>query len=234
MSTDGDLMVIDQSWYKPNFFKKIYYSGISKFIIGGSHKFLEKDRFGEFPVTLELGATHGQHLEYVKHSYDKYILSDLVLNDELMKKAKINDKVQVMCLDVTNIRNISTDTVDRVVLTCLLHHIEKVHLGLQEIIRVLKPSKGIADILLPNEPSFIWNLGRVLIIIPKVILSGRTWKEYWHYVELEHVNNITNILISINEIKTKKNLKVKIQKFPFSFAPMFLTAFVRVTIQKTS
>jgi len=230
---NGDFMIIDQSWYRPNFFKKIYYSGFSKLIISRSHKFLEKDRFGDFPLTLELGGTHGQHLEYIKHSYKKYILSDLILNDELTKKAKINSKVQVMCVDVNDIDKISTDTVDRVVLTCLLHHIDNADLGLQEIVRVLKPNKGIADILLPNEPSVIWNLGRVIFIIPKVVISGKTWKEYWKYVELEHINNINNILISIEKLKTEKNCKVNIEKFPFNFMPMFLTVFMRVTIQKT-
>jgi ubiquinone/menaquinone biosynthesis C-methylase UbiE len=50
------------------------------------------------------------------------------------------------------------DFFDRVVCTCLLHHLKNPDIGLNEILRVVK-SGGTVDILVPNDPSLIYSLG---------------------------------------------------------------------------
>ena len=219
-------------WYDPIFFRKIYYSSFSKIVAGIFHRFLEKNRSGYYPITLELAATHGQHLDFVTHGYGTYILSDFVLNDTLIAKSKEKINVSVMKLDVRDLSDLTENGIDRVVVTCLLHHIEDVPPALQQMVRVLKPETGVIDILLPNDPSFIWNLGRIIFTVPKVLLAGKSWKDYWKYVNDEHVNKIDQILLDVKNIALSHNLRIAYSKIPFDHAPEFLTFFTRVSITK--
>ena len=219
-------------WYDPTFFKKIYYSSFSKVVSDKFHRFLEKNREENFPVTLELAATHGQHIDYVKHGYNSYILSDFVVNEVLVAKAQQKLNVSVMTLDVRDLTALDKDTIDRIVVTCLLHHLTEVPLALEQMIRVLRAKTGVIDILLPNDPSLIWNLGRIMFTVPRVLLAGKTWKEYWKYVDDEHVNNVNQILIDIKEVANEYNLKISYSKLPFDRAPKIFTFFTRVSITK--
>lgn len=221
-------------WYDPKFFRKIYYSSFSKIVAVIFHRFLEKNRSGFYPITLELAATHGQHLDFVTHGYRTYILSDFVLHDTLVAKSKEKDNVSVMKLDVRDLNELSENEIDRVIVTCLLHHIEEVPLAIEQMVRVIKPETGVIDILLPNDPSFIWNLGRIIFTVPKVLLAGKSWKEYWEYVKDEHVNKIDQILLDVKNTALSKNLRVAYSKIPFDHAPGFLTIFTRVSINKPS
>jgi SAM-dependent methyltransferase len=221
-------------WYDPVFFRKIYYSSFSKIIAGSFHRFLESNRNGKYPITLELAATHGQHLDFVTHAYDSYILSDFVVNDALIMKSKERKNVSVMKLDVRDLTTLSENGIDRIVVTCLLHHLEDVSPAIEEMTRVLKPQTGVIDILLPNDPSMIWNTGRILFTVPKVLLAGKSWKDYWKYVNDEHVNNINQIINDIKNVAAKHNLSISYSKLPFNRAPQFLTFFTRVSITKES
>jgi ubiquinone/menaquinone biosynthesis C-methylase UbiE len=219
-------------WYDPTFFKKIYYSNVSKLVSDKFHRFLEKNREDNFPITLELAATHGQHLDFVKHTYNSYILSDFIVNETLIAKSREKLNVSVMTLDVRDLTTLDQDSIDRIVVTCLLHHLTEVPQALEQMIRVLKAKTGVIDILLPNDPSLIWNLGRILFTVPRVLLAGKTWREYWKYVDDEHVNNINQILMDINEAAIQQNLKISYSKLPFNHAPRVFTFFTRVSITK--
>lgn len=225
-------MEIDQEWYQPRFFSSIYYSGVSSRFQNIVHKFLEKKRSTDYPLTLELGATHGQHFDFVKHSYDTYILSDLFLNNELIEKSKKHKKIVVKKIDIRDLSFVEKNSIDRIILTCVLHHVENTYLCLEQMIRILKPKTGVIDIFLPNDPSILWNMGRLVFTVPKVLRAGKSWKEYWNYVKLEHINNTIGILSIIKKFEIEKNVKISIIKFPLNHSPLFLTLFMRVSISK--
>lgn len=187
-------MTLVPEWYEANFFSKIYYSGLVGTILSKMHRFLEQERVNHYSITLEVGATHGQHLPFVTHTYDKYILSDLVISDELNKISSLNSKTSILEADVRNLQGIASGSCDRILMTCLLHHVRDTSSVLEELLRCVKPKSGIIDILLPREPSLLWNLGRVLFVFPRVILGGKSWREYWAYVKLEHVTTHKKIV----------------------------------------
>jgi len=192
-------MTLVPEWYEANFFSKIYYSGIAGFYLRKMHAFLEQERHGHYSLTLEVGATHGQHLSFVSHTYDNYILSDLVISAELEKCSSSNSKTSLLEADVRDLKGIKSGTCDRILMTCLLHHVRDTSSVLEELLRCVKPVSGVIDILLPREPSILWNLGRVLLVFPRVRLSGKSWSQYWKYVKLEHVTTHKRIVEVICE-----------------------------------
>ena len=217
-------------WYEKDNFSKIYYSGFSGWVSKQFHKLLEHGRSAPTDVLLEVGATHGQHFSYVAHPYRKYILSDLIVSPELSAFAS-HPNVAVMQIDVTNMFQIRNNEIDRIISTCLLHHLNDTGPALTEIERVLSKG-GIADILVPNDPSLLWNLGRSLLTFPRAKFSGWSWKQYWEFVRLDHLNSIKGIDRDVREFCKLHSLILIKRKFPFQFLPNFLTAYFRFTIQK--
>ena len=124
------------------------------------------------------------------------------------------------------------NSIDRIILTCVLHHVENTYLCLEQMIRILKPKTGVIDIFLPNDPSILWNMGRLVFTVPKVLRAGKSWREYWNYVKLDHINNTTGILSIIKKFEIEKNVKISIIKFPLNHSPLFLTLFMRFNISK--
>jgi SAM-dependent methyltransferase len=225
-------MSILSKWYEKDNFSKVYYSGFSGWVSKQFHELLEHERSAPTNVLLEVGATHGQHFSYVKHPYGRYILSDLIVSPEL--KAFISHpNVSVMQIDVTDMSQIKSDEIDRLISTCLLHHLNDITPALSEIGRVLSDG-GIADILVPNDPSLLWNLGRSLLTFPRAKLNGWTWKQYWEYVHADHLNSIREIDKDVKNFCKLHSLTLTKKKFPFQFLPNFLTAYFRFTIEKTA
>jgi SAM-dependent methyltransferase len=219
-------------WYEKDNFKNIYYSGFSGWVSKQFHKLLEQGRTTNTNVLLEVGATHGQHFSYVKHPYSKYILSDLSVSPELKAFTSL-PKISVMEIDVNNMFQIRDCEIDRLISTCLLHHLLDINPALYEIKRVLAKN-GIADILVPNDPSLLWNLGRSLLTFPRAKLNGWSWKQYWEFVKTDHLNSVKAINRDVMSFCDLNSLRLSKTKFPFQFFPNFLTAYFRFTIQKIS
>lgn len=226
----GEITILSE-WYEKENFSKIYYSGLSGWVSSQFHKLLEHGISAPKNVLLEVGATHGQHFSYVTHSYRKYILSDLLVSPELEAFAS-HPNVTVMQIDVTNMIQIGNNEIDRLISTCLLHHLNDITPALSEIKRVLS-NDGLADILVPNDPSLLWNLGRSLLTFPRAKINGWSWKQYWEYVHLDHLNSVKKIDRDVKDFCKLHSLTLTKRKFPFQFLPNFLTAYFRFTIQKT-
>ena len=208
-------MKVSDSWYSEDNFSRIYYSGASTKVAERFHRLLEKNRVQKFNDVLELGATHGHHLKFVNHPYEKYTLSDLRPSQALMAIAELNSRVSVHQIDVTKLESIESKSFDRLVLTCLLHHVNGPENVIEELIRVTRPG-GVIDILLPNDPSIFWNLGRLIFTVPKALRQGFTWKQYWDYVKIEHINGVKELQMMVRESVTRHKLRLEIDTWPFS------------------
>lgn len=218
-------------WYEHENYERIYYSGVSGWVSREFHKLIERDRTEEYKIVLEVGSTHGQHLGFVKHKFEEYLLTDIVISPELQRLDNL-PKVKVLQMDVTNMDKINSGSVDRLISTCLLHHLQDPELALMEIKRVLN-SNGVADILVPNDPSLLWNTGRTLLTFPRARLQGWRWRDYWHFVRIDHINHIKNIKRLILLHSEIHALNLKVEKFPFNWLPSSLTAYYRFTLSKT-
>jgi len=189
----------DKAWlhYRKSFSKVYdesnYSSNFQSFVMGASHKLLEKIYTAEdyFDNVLEVGAGTGEHLFYVKHKFNSYTLTDL--DFKTLKKAKVKlknfSKVNFE-RQIANKLSYKADSFDRVVATHVLEHIINPHLAIKEWIRVLKHN-GTLSILIPTDPGLAWRLGRNFGPRKQAIQKGFA---YDYIMAREHVNSCINLI----------------------------------------
>lgn len=191
----------DKAWIEyRNKFSEVYdasnYSSLlQSSVMRSSHKILEKafDDKTHFDRVLEVGAGTGEHLSFVRHKFDEYVLTDLdpktleVANKKLAGThgGQVNFEVQT-----GNKLSYSDSTFDRVVATHILEHIYQPHLALKEWYRVLKHG-GVLSILIPTDPGIAWRLGRHLGPRKNAMAQGIA---YDFVMAREHVNSCNNLI----------------------------------------
>jgi len=160
-----------------------------------SHKLVEKPYGGQshFSRVLEVGAGTGEHVHFVRHSFDEYTLTDLdpkTLDVARKKLGALPDgKVKFEAQPAGDL-SYADNSFDRLIAVHVLEHIEKPHLAVQEWRRVLKPG-GVLSILIPTDPGFAWRLGRHLGPRRNAIAQGIA---YDYVMAREHVNSSTNLI----------------------------------------
>jgi SAM-dependent methyltransferase len=221
-----------EDWYAENY-NNINASGIeggiySKFL----HKFLELpfklSNRGVVGISiLEVGANIGEHIPYVSHNWKSYVATDIRSpsknNLELIKNLGASFKIA----DVENLP-FADGEFDRVISTCLLHHLKNPDKGLREMRRVLK-NQGSLSILLPNDPGVLyrklWNLTTLRKAKEKSLGSATVINH-----ERQHRNHYLDLKILIEE--NFKNDKIRIIGFPFVFQNYSLNVLSVVYIVK--
>lgn len=118
------------------------------------HGILErKHRKSHFSNVLEVGAHKGEHLPYVRHTFDSYTLSDI----QLMPPDDVKQLPNCVEFVLANLESLpfENSTFDRVLSTCVLHHVSNLEDAIDELIRVCKPG-GVISILLPTDPGLTY------------------------------------------------------------------------------
>jgi ubiquinone/menaquinone biosynthesis C-methylase UbiE len=158
-----------------------------------------------FPRVLEIGAGSGEHFLFVKHEYDSYIMSDLVHPvllpkvQKTVKDLKLTRKKEIR-LEMQNIENLSYEngTFDRIIISCLIHHLSNPVAGLGEVRRVIK-NKGLVTIYLPSDPGILYRAAQNIV-------SNHTFLKYFSKQEIkflracQHRNHIASIIVMIESI----------------------------------
>ena len=153
--------------YYRNYYERVHSnlrSGFSfsfHFQLEATHTFSEK-----FPVVVELGAGNSDHLKFVKHSFDTYLLTDIrELNDDRIPEVHpgIIPKLPGVYKSIIDARGIPflNESVDRILSGCLLLHVDDPIDVLEGWLRVLKVG-GVIDTLIPNDHSLPVRLYRFL------------------------------------------------------------------------
>ncbi|MCT7527178.1 class I SAM-dependent methyltransferase [Aliarcobacter cryaerophilus] len=201
-----------------------YDSGLTGYFLKKSHEWSEKkfDKTMKFNKVLEVGAGSGVHIDYVKHQYDEYYMTDLHDSFINQSKDKVNDKVILKIEDATKL-SFEDNTFDRVIATHILEHVQNPHEVLMEWTRVLKPG-GVLTIVLPCDPGFAWRLGRYCCARKSFIKQGIDY-DYW--MAREHINPINNL---VSFVKTYFNKTEESWK-PFSIPSIDLNLFYIVHIK---
>ena len=191
----------DQAWldYRARFAdvydESNYASPLQSAVMRASHRLTEK-RFQEhdhFPIVLEIGAGTGEHLRFVRHTFDEYVLSDLDVKTLEVAKRKLNDKFGNKLLYETQSGerlNYDDNSFDRLIATHVIEHIYQPHLALKEWRRVVK-NGGVLSILIPTDPGVAWRLGRHLGPRKNAIAQGIA---YDYVMAREHVNSCNNLI----------------------------------------
>lgn len=174
-----------------NYDQSNYDANMAGSVLMKSHALLERD-FGpgtHFGQVLEVGAGTMVHLSAIRHSFDRYIASDM--NADLIaaaSKRQLPAGVELQRLEGGALP-FADGTFDRLIATHVLEHIPEPHLALAEWVRVLKPG-GTLSLILPCDPGLAWRLGRHFGPRRRAKAAGL---DYDYYMAREHVNSIYNL-----------------------------------------
>lgn len=176
------------------------------------HKQMERPfQKGEFARILEIGAGNGEHIPFVKCGYQSYLATDLRI-ENLLNIEGIDSRVEVSVQDAEQLK-LPEDTFDRVIVTCLLAHLDRPEVAISEIRRVVKKKTGFVTIYLPCEPGIFLRMVRNLSTHLKARRRGVENISSLHY--LEHRNYFLALDHLIKLEFSDSQIKMKYRPFPF-------------------
>ena len=205
------------NWYSE--YENNMQSGLIGKVFMLSHKLMERrfNREDYFETVLELGATNYKHVEYVKHKFGKYILTDIKPFEPLQRVEQYRtnglslfESVYFEVTDAQDLTKYETDSIDRLIATCLILHLDRPKETLEQWRRVVRKSGGVLTFYVHCEPGALLRLMRFLSTHIKGRLKG------WNHlalVYLEHKNHYLAVKYAVREVFAKD--KVEISSFPF-------------------
>lgn len=176
-----------------------------------THKTLENDtKKQEYKIVLELGAGTGQHFRYVQHKFDKYIESDIRKNIKLSTKTFRDNRISFRVIDAQNLSQFKTGSINRIICTCVLIHLDNPLKALYEQRRVINKKNGLITLYVPCEPGLVLRILRYISTVQKAKKYGVDHL-FFHYKE--HKFNYLFLRTIIEEVFTDYEIKWK--KYPF-------------------
>lgn len=199
-SQDGEYFASD--------YQEVMYTGVIGFYSKLTHKLMDWPfRNRRTPIVLEVGAGAGQHAHYALTEFDTYYLTDVSL--EVINERRIADpRIIAMVADAEKLDSFDSDSVDRVVATCLLAHLTNPEEALREWRRVVKPD-GTISIYVPAEPGMLLRLLRHTAVAPK---SRKLGNDHLAIVYRHHRNHYPSMRMLIRSVFMGDTVKRK--RFP--------------------
>ncbi|MEO8883873.1 MAG: class I SAM-dependent methyltransferase [Devosia sp.] len=186
----GDYVQMRTEWLKN--YDRLTYTGLSGYVLRSTHALIERDFSpnDSFQHVIEVGAGTLAHLPFVRHRFDKYVVSD---SDPdvvaALEKRPLPPGVEVVGLP-TGAIPFPDNSFDRLIATHVLEHIPNPVSALEEWVRVLKPG-GVLSIVLPCDPGLAWRVGRRLGPRSRWTTNNLP---YDYFMAREHVNNIFGLI----------------------------------------
>ena len=153
-----------------------------------THRLLERTIFPTENIdsVLEVGAGEGQHFPFVLHEFRSYVMLDVRKPPGLEWESRVTFREG----SVESIP-FADDSFDRVIATCLLHHLNDPMTALREMRRVASKNGGIVSIMMACDPGMTYRAAHRLT-------SGRRLDKMglhqWKLVHaLEHRNHIASL-----------------------------------------
>ena len=184
---------------------------------------------------LEIGGGSGEHLPYVKYvPQESYTLLDLrPVNTEVHVNQSSVSLIEKTKFVIGNAEELPFDDehFDRVLSTCLLHHVNDVFTVLQEARRVAKSGGEIA-FLIPTDPGVLNRLVKKIVSYPKLRKLSKTRPELFY--ALDHKNHIGSIIEQIKCVFKNDELKFHFRPFYVKSWNLNLLTVVHVTKNSSS
>jgi len=209
------LNIIDD--FYANYYSKIFRTGIVGKIANFVHWIMEFPfrNYHSFDTVLEVGAGDGQHAKFVKHKYKVYIETDIRISITQTR----NTRVQKEISDAENLENIKDNSIDRLIATCILVHLNDPEKALENWRRVVK-KEGHLSIFVPSEPSILLRFFRFFVTSKKAKRLGLNHKSI-HYREHRNMWIFCDLLIR----ETFQDSKIRSRRFPLKIFPWNLRLF---------
>lgn len=201
---------------KDKFYSKFYSLTSSKGSTGLLHKIahsqLEKNLFdAKYSKILEVGANQEEHLPFINISFDEYTMTDISY-PRVQTEIENYDKITKTFADVQNL-NFETESFNRIIVSCVLHHVSNPLLALLEIRRVCA-NLGTVSIHLSADPSLLYRLLWRIGSLPKLKKSDPNI-DFKVMHAMEHVGNCFSIETMIYSVFSGDKIRKK--RFPFPF-----------------
>jgi ubiquinone/menaquinone biosynthesis C-methylase UbiE len=159
---------------------------------------------------LEIGAGNGEHFSAITSAIQTYYATDIRV-DILNKSLGSNPNVIVEMQDVNNITH-SADYFDRVIMTCVLVHLDDQVAALREIRRVIKPG-GYFSLYIPCEPGILLRFLRLMTTHAKARRLGIENIQHLHF--LEHRNYFLSSNYFVKSVFSGDEIRGRYYPFPF-------------------
>jgi phosphatidylethanolamine/phosphatidyl-N-methylethanolamine N-methyltransferase len=208
-------------------YRKLQSQGLIGWYITKSHLALEKQSKAKQSKAkqsiLEVGANIGEHLRFVPDTFSSYRLTDF-------RDTGYKSQDSRVVFEVVNVESMpyKAESFDRVISTCLLHHLDNPIKGLIEMRRVTKRG-GQISILLPCDPGIMYRAGKGMRFKSKWNDIGIEDVKYFHYEQ--HRNHYPGIRSYIGEVF--KADRIHVSNWPLLLPFWNLNLFSVITIEKT-
>lgn len=173
----------------------IYYGGnpfVSRINDAGHRRieqwFSDSDHLSQ---VLEVGAGTGYHLPFVRHRFDRYIMTDLSPDILALAKKKHGERpdLEFAVADATSL-DYEDETFDRLISVYNLEHLPNPHNVLKEWTRITKKN-GVLSIAIPLDGGVAWRLGRHLTTRRSFAREGL---DLDYIIAREHINPSYNLI----------------------------------------
>jgi ubiquinone/menaquinone biosynthesis C-methylase UbiE len=212
-------------FYESFYDSVIFGKGFGANAVRRTHSTMEKPWVGaHFKKVLEVGSGNGEHLDFIKHSFEEYVMLD-IRKTELNSKWNSDQRIKTVEGNAEALP-FEADEFDRVISTCLLHHVENPELVLSEIDRVLSPN-GSATIFLSCDPGLAVRTLRKLTVARSAEKKG--FQGYNLMISRDHRNHFASLLEIAKFVFRDRNLKVRF--YPFGIKSWNLNGYAIITVK---
>ena len=174
---------------------------------------------------LELGCNHGEHSPYVTHPYASYKSTDYRPIDFV----PLNDRISFEIADAQNL-SYPDNSFDRIIMTCVLHHLKDPMSSLQEMRRVAR-SNATISILLPTDPGLLYRIGKVLGPYRTVRNQNLDFDpRFFHYQQ--HQNHFPGLKTMIDHVFKSDQIREIRWPLPWHFWNLNLFSVFQIKVDK--
>jgi len=164
-------------------------------------------------AVLEVGATKGEHLRFVRHRFDRYVMLDIRDSPAARQTAAVHTgltgaAVEFVVGDAQDLAGIEDESVDRLVSMCLLHHLDDPRGALKQWRRVVKPG-GVLSLFVPCDPGLLWRAGRALTTFRSARSKGYSALEIRFINACDHRNHVASLRWMIEGTFADDELRVR-------------------------
>lgn len=226
-SPDSSDLNSDPAEYFSEAYQDVMYTGVIGFYSRLVHRMMEKPfTQTHAPIIVEVGAGAGQHAPFVQGHFQTYYQTDL--DPTLIGHSGSEDpRVVSMAANAEDLSDFEDHSVDRVIATCLLAHLDNPEQALREWRRIVKPG-GSISVYVPTEPGMLLRFLRHVAVAPK---SKRHGQDHLSIVYRDHRNHYPGMKHMIRTVFP--NDRIRRRRFPTRFFGWNFSLFEIVHIQVT-